>query len=281
MRVLVPRSLSGRIVRCTACSLVFASPRNERLLITHSEDEAAAETAVSENYYLKELETRTLNAEERLNALENFLPHRQASAPRRGKLLELGSYIGVVLSVAQKRGWDVLGIEPVAVAAHYGEKTFGVKIRVGTIEEIRLPPASFDAVALYETIEHLPDPLGTMTRLARVLKQGGIISIETPNSDSFWFRLLNGKWRQCIESHYYFFSPKTITALLKKIGCEILEIRSMPKIISLRLLATQVRDNLNRPLGVILLSLIKILHIGNMRLRINLGDVMIVHARKK
>jgi len=47
----------------------------------------------------------------------------------------------------------------------------------------RLPfdEATFDVVISCETIEHVPDPSGAMSELARVLKDGGRLLLTTPN----------------------------------------------------------------------------------------------------
>ena len=48
------------------------------------------------------------------------------------------------------------------------------------ITNIPQPDASFDAVMCIEVLEHLPDPIGALRELARVVKPGGTLMITAP-----------------------------------------------------------------------------------------------------
>ena len=52
---------------------------------------------------------------------------------------------------------------------------------VGDAESLPFEDASFDAVTSFETIEHLPDPLGFLRELRRVLVADGVLILSTPN----------------------------------------------------------------------------------------------------
>ncbi len=272
--VLIEKTSSGRIVRCRNCGLVQANPRNEKKLIKSARDLSAEEKEISQAYYLGELKVKELNAKRRLELLERFFPGR-------GRLLEVGAYIGIFLNLAKNRGWEVWGAEPIEVAARFGRERFKLDLRTGTLEEIEFPKNFFDAVVLYETIEHLPDPLATLRKINQLLKPGGLVAIETPNIANFWFKILRRHWRQFIASHFYFFDPKTIRLALEKSGFEVLDLRSMAKVVSFNLLATEISDNYSRPLGQLLKIVFRFLNLGVKNISLNLGDVMIVHARKK
>lgn len=68
-------------------------------------------------------------------------------------------------------------------------------------------PASFDAVASIEGIEHLENPSFFLREIARVLKPGGWALVTTPNVDSFRSRLY-----RLLRGHYKFFRPESATA---------------------------------------------------------------------
>ena len=57
------------------------------------------------------------------------------------RLLEIGANMGLFLSVAAERGWDVSGIEPSAWAVEQGRERFGVDLRQGVIETLDVRPA--------------------------------------------------------------------------------------------------------------------------------------------
>jgi 2-polyprenyl-3-methyl-5-hydroxy-6-metoxy-1,4-benzoquinol methylase len=57
----------------------------------------------------------------------------------------------------------------------------GVTWRIGDIQAIDAPAASFDAVLSCETIEHVPNPALAIRALARVLRPGGTLFLTFPN----------------------------------------------------------------------------------------------------
>jgi len=52
---------------------------------------------------------------------------------------------------------------------------------VSDIQHVALQDALFDTVISCETIEHLPDPVGALRELHRVLRPGGCLVLTTPN----------------------------------------------------------------------------------------------------
>src|SRR5690606_38132572 len=61
----------------------------------------------------------------------------------KGKLLDVGAYSGNFLNEARIRGWEVVGLEPLAVPALYAEREFGLTIIRKPLERANLQPESF------------------------------------------------------------------------------------------------------------------------------------------
>jgi 2-polyprenyl-3-methyl-5-hydroxy-6-metoxy-1,4-benzoquinol methylase len=80
-------------------------------------------------------------------------------------------------------------------------------------------PASFDAVSLFDVLEHLFDPVRTLRDCAALLKPGGIIFLYVPNYDSA-SRLLMGKDAHFIwpTHHLNYYTPQTIRDLMQRQG---------------------------------------------------------------
>jgi SAM-dependent methyltransferase len=71
-------------------------------------------------------------------------------------------------------------------------------------------------------IEHLPDPLGTLRLIHRLMKSGGHLVIETPRYDSLTFKLLGRRERSVrCDGHVYFFTSETLTRLCEAAGFRI------------------------------------------------------------
>ena len=115
-------------------------------------------------------------------------------ADRRGRLLDVGCGDGGFLAEMRALGWEAVGVEPDAEAAHLARERFGLEVRTGTLEDAGLADGSFDAVTMNHVIEHVPDPVATLRECARVTRRGGRVVVATPNTRSLGRRLFGRSW---------------------------------------------------------------------------------------
>ena len=81
----------------------------------------------------------------------------------------------------------VVGVDRSAEAVTYARQRYGasnISFYEMDVMALDLPAASFDAVCSFETIEHLADPAGFLTELARVLRPGGRLFVSTPRVET-------------------------------------------------------------------------------------------------
>jgi 2-polyprenyl-3-methyl-5-hydroxy-6-metoxy-1,4-benzoquinol methylase len=144
-----------------------------------------------------------------------------------GRLLDVGCATGNFLDRMRKRGnWQVWGVEVNEDAARYAQERFGLDIFIGEVCEASYPARYFDAVTLWDVLEHLHDPLGTLKEIRRVLKDDGVLILSVPNSDSFDARIFGDCWIGFDPPrHLYAFSTKTVKRLLTETGFETTETR--------------------------------------------------------
>jgi 2-polyprenyl-3-methyl-5-hydroxy-6-metoxy-1,4-benzoquinol methylase len=143
-----------------------------------------------------------------------------------GRLLDVGCGDGRFLDLARRIGWKTQGIEPDAVASERA-RSRGLSVLTATLEQARLPSASFDAVTMHHIVEHLPDPMRTLREAARILKEDGRLAVFTPNLSSYHHRVFREDWRDLDPPrHFYLFSEKNLPCLLESAGFEIVELRS-------------------------------------------------------
>ena len=61
-------------------------------------------------------------------------------------------------------------------------KELGIEdVKCGVISDPPFAEASFDAVAMLDVLEHMYDPMGSLTQCARLLKPGGLLVVKSPN----------------------------------------------------------------------------------------------------
>jgi SAM-dependent methyltransferase len=198
----------GDFVRCGSCGhLQLASMPEVRSLY---------EEAESGDYEAEE-EGQRATARAVLERVERHVPAR-------GRLLDYGCWVGFLGSEAAARGWSVVGVEPSRWAAE--------RARARGVDVVDEPSGAFDAIALGDVIEHLPDPGGELDRLAAQLAPGGVIWIATPDAGSRVARVLGRRWWSVIPTHLHLFTRRSLTRLLERHGLESLEMRTSPKTFS-------------------------------------------------
>ena len=145
------------------------------------------------------------------------------------ELLDVGCSTGSFLSAAVGMGVPARGVEP-APAAAATARARGLDVRTATLDESGYEPGRFDAVTLFEVIEHLPDAVSIARQVRDVLRPGGVWLIGTSNADSWTCAAMGARWRYLqIDSHgghVSFFSPRSIRVLAANAGFEVIRIET-------------------------------------------------------
>jgi SAM-dependent methyltransferase len=206
----------GRYLRCHACGFVYADvdrARWERL--NEQEFEASLEDYTARSFAPK----KQRRYARKLARLEKW---RRPDA----LLLELGANVGGFLHAARGRGWRTLGVEPV-VACAARARAIGLDVRPTTLEAAGLEPASVDAAYANAVLEHLWSPRETMAELARVVRPGGAVYVDTVNHASFTRERLEGRWKLYDPGiHACLYTPATLRRLCEDAGLAVVRTRS-------------------------------------------------------
>jgi len=149
------------------------------------------------------------------------LIRRYNHAPGRS-LLDVGCASGEFLLAAQARHWDVYGVESSAGAADQARRLTGATIHSGTLDTAPYAAGMFDAITLWDVIEHLQSPRAYVRQIAQLLRPGGVLALTTPNIRSLAFALLGQTWEIIgPNDHLYYFAPRTLARLLRDAGFAI------------------------------------------------------------
>jgi SAM-dependent methyltransferase len=137
-------------------------------------------------------------------------------ASQSGHVLDVGCGSGAFLKRMRDAGWQTSGMEPDPNAALRVRQLLGAPV-FGSIEEIEAGDQRYDLITLSHVIEHVPDPIAILRRLASLLAPGGHLVITTPNSKSLGARLFGSHWRGLEPPrHFNVFSPKSLAEAMER-----------------------------------------------------------------
>ncbi len=163
---------SFRIGRCPRCSLVYVNPQP---LLTRGQD--------VQFYEDEEIAADAGFLRPKLPVYAQGLKLLDRAVPGRGRLLDVGCGLGVFLDQARKRGWDVYGTDVSGFAVDYAQREFGLtSVRRSDLSSAAYPDGFFQAVTLWNLLEHVPDPRALLGEVRRIVDpRGGMVLVRVPN----------------------------------------------------------------------------------------------------
>jgi len=233
------RSDVGDIQRCASCKAVFIAPEHQ---------ESAAESLYSQDYFTERegyfFHDGVVDGSGQESAhIADFragLDLIESHAVPSGSLLDVGCATGSFLSVARARGWECRGVEVSAFAAARARERTGCDVFCGKLEDAPFDSGSFDAITMWDLLEHLPDPLRGIETARRLLKPGGLLLVNTPNENSLLRQLARLLYRGSggritapvnrlyHRYHLYYFAAETLGVLFRRGGFDLVELRIKP-----------------------------------------------------
>lgn len=149
-------------------------------------------------------------------------------APRNGRLLDVGCGVGNFLAAAQRRGFDVTGLEINRNAAEFARSHYGLKkIFVGRLEQYwqGCQGETFDVVTFFEVLEHQENPRAFLNAAKRFVAESGFVALSVPNRE---------RWQAKFETfdyppnHLTRWSPLALRNFLEANEFDVLTIRQEP-----------------------------------------------------
>ena len=206
---------------CRVCEFVYLNPQlTQQALAGIYNDEDVR------SFYFEELLLPYVERDQqkefhgRARRLRAFVRKKDA------RLLDVGCAAGNFLGIASRYGFRAEGLELNNRYVDYAQRHRGVTIQNKPLEEMNYAEESFDAVTLWDVIEHLPQPLKTLKELSRITAQGGVIGLTTINHACVNERILRERWRYYAPpDHVCSFTPKIMRSMLERSGFAVLEIQ--------------------------------------------------------
>ncbi len=178
------RKITGEIFhyyRCSSCRLIFLSPIPNNLGEYYPNNYYPIPASISELSKVAEYERYKID-----------MVKRFASG---GRLLEIGPAYGSFIYLAKQAGFDAEAIEMDSNCCKFISETIGAKIMQNNDPAVALESTgSYNVIALWHVIEHLPDPWKTLQAVSTKLQPGGIVILAAPNPEALQYRILGRFW---------------------------------------------------------------------------------------
>lgn len=150
---------------------------------------------------------------------------------RKLRILDVGSAHGWFLSLAKEDGFEIMGIEPnLSIAKRSSPEIFD-HVKIGFFPDCLGEDERFDIIIFNDVFEHLIDIHAASKSCFNHLSDNGILVLNIPNSEGFFFRLssilsragVHGPytrmWQRDFPSpHFYYFNTKNLRHLITNVG---------------------------------------------------------------
>jgi 2-polyprenyl-3-methyl-5-hydroxy-6-metoxy-1,4-benzoquinol methylase len=260
----------NQIVKCSGCGLMYANPRKEADLVeieswpddpTFDVEKAAAQRLEKQRTQVRDMDSTR--------------EHLDRLYPSRGRLVEIGSSFGYTLDAFRRDNWSVLGIEPDRWAAKFASEKMRIETIRSTLEAAKLPDEFADVVVMLHVVEHVPDPVGTLREIWRILKPGGHLILETPRYDTAMFWLLGRRERSLsCDGHIFFFTSESLRRAYTAAGFQLERLDYTGRSLTLDRVVYNIGVISKSPLlQRISASVSRRLHLQKISVKINLRDI--------
>jgi SAM-dependent methyltransferase len=198
--------------RCSGCDLIFRD-------IAESHDDVV--TTYRDDYFRGYSADQLGGQRVRLfdHILDLLVKHGEV-----GRLLDVGTGCGFFLVAAQKRQWEVKGVEPSIESVEVARRQNGLDVFTGTLQEYA-ENSRFDVITFINVLDHSSLPWFEIRQASQLLRPGGLIYLRFPNGllHSRLYRIAHkGNFgyslRRFLVFHAYSFTPRYIRGLLRDHG---------------------------------------------------------------
>jgi SAM-dependent methyltransferase len=156
------------------------------------------------------------NESTRQRRMNYIIPHLTGNC----NILEVGCSSGFMLWPLQKLGHQCSGVEPSGEFSDF-VSSHGIDV-YNSIDDISRTNIQYDLILHFFVLEHISDPLSILKRQLALLKPGGKIVFEVPNTADPLYSVYDipafERFYWSI-AHPWYFSEKSLHYLLKELGC--------------------------------------------------------------
>lgn len=227
---------------CSSCGFHYIDYLDNEAILEKSSDKAAVLSEEDERYIDKQLQSNPERLKSKISEVKNNI------ALPGTKCLDIGAGGGLFLSQLQKEGVEIFGIEPNEVRRLFAKKKYDIDLCEKLVDDEfwqTQHKGYFDAVTLWDVIEHVDFPVECIRHSVNLVKSGGYIFIDTPARDNFFHKISEIVYKvtfgKCVGFLNILYSPKPfehkqifstieLRELSEKMGLEVIKLEKFSEI---------------------------------------------------
>lgn len=173
----------------------------------YKSDEYLSHTDAKNNLFSKAYQgVKKITLWQKLNSIDSLKSNHK-------KLLDIGAGTADFLSLAQKKDWEVYGVEPNENARNIAASK---KIELfDSLENIK--DSKFDVITMWHVLEHIPDLDKTINKIKNLLNPNGLLIVAVPNYNCWDAKKYGKYWAAYdVPRHIWHFNRSSMNTLFSE-----------------------------------------------------------------
>jgi SAM-dependent methyltransferase len=260
----LPEYMHHKIIECTACRLLFCvdipDAKTLHTLYKDAAYDSANEAKTASNTYMK------------------YLNKFAVKTSSKNRAMDIGTGEGSFLKLLLKAGYkEVVGIEPSKAPIAYADESVRPFIVNDIFNAGNFEENSFDLISLFQTIEHIPEPMKLVKDISKLLKPDGIFFVACHDYLAPVNRLMGVKSPIYDIEHLQLFSENSICKLLTQSGFS--QVKSFNLRNSYPLHYWTKLFPMNKKIKSKVLNILDSSRLGNIKISVNVGNIGAIAIR--
>lgn len=220
------------LCRCNHCKVIVGAERKP--FKGEENDDWANDIENIEEYYESQFQRKN---SEYLDFLKSH------GVIKVDKLLDIGCAYGAFLNEAQKKGWQVTGVELSPTACRIAQEKYKLQPYNQPYTEELFADQTFQVITLFDVIEHISNPRLFLQSIYRDLTDEGYLLLTVPNFSSLTSKLCIWSYYLSLKKfslaadlmtqvtynshHIWYFNKSSLETFLLKEGFRLVAMKSM------------------------------------------------------